>query len=78
MRAEGFSEAYLEMYEKGYMEGVWEVRESSALSLLTYISKLNVQPSQQDIHKIAEVFSLSVERVLEIAEKNGSSLPAWE
>ncbi len=78
MRAEGFSEAYLEMYEKGYMKGVWEVRESSALSLLTYISKLNVQPSQQDIHKIAEVFHLSVERVLEIAEKNGIALPAWE
>ena len=78
MRAEGFSEAYLEMYEKGFMEGVWEVREDSALSLLTYISKLNVQPSPHDIHKIANVFSLSVERVLEIAKENGFSLPAVE
>ncbi len=78
MRAEGFSEAYLEMYAEEYMKGVWESRKNYIKNRFIRFSKQNTQPSPQDIQEIAEDADISVERVLEIAKENGFSLPAWE
>ena len=77
MRAEGFSEAYLEMYAEESMKGVWESRKNYIKNRFIRFSKQNTQPSPQDIQEIAEDVDISVERVLEIAKEHGFSLPAW-